>query len=498
MQRTGHYGLSDSPQFLVARGPPPHMFSLSHDNISLSPPAGHAHQSHHSHQHHLPHHFESQHLHFGGHQIHPSLQALQQIHQTQSPHASHVHRAQHSQHAQHPPHPLAQLQQVSQQSAPHTPASHQDVSQHQLQQVHQQQQQEEQHKQHLREQQQAQEQQHAQEQMVQQLGLGDPDSPDAASPIASRPSPTNYSKLLMSAQQDDEGLEEDRGGSGGNRWPRAETLALIQIRSDLDSSFRDSGVKGPLWEDVSRKLAEMGYNRSGKKCKEKFENIHKYYKKSKDGRAGRQDGKSYRFFAQLDALFGGQQTSTQVDTDTAAAVLLIGNAPPLGISPTDQDLNASVQRPLEISTGITVSRSSGDDNDDDDGPGSGLRDNQQMTKNRKRKLMEDGKTGTHKLQFFETLMKNMIDKQEAMQRKLLETMERIEQDRQAKQESWRRQEMARWQREHALRAHEHALTTARDGALISFLQKVTAHNVQIPKFNTPPQVVIPPTRESEE
>lgn len=242
----------------------------------------------------------------------------------------------------------------------------------------------------------------------------------------------------------------------------------------------------------------MGYNRSGKKCKEKFENIHKYYKKSKDGRAGRQDGKSYRFFAQLDALFGGQQTSTQVDTDTAAAVLLIGNAPPLGISPTDQDLNASVQRPLEISTGITVSRSSGDDNDDDDGPGSGLRDNQQMTKNRKRKLMEDGKTGTHKLQFFETLMKNMIDKQEAMQRKLLETMERIEQDRQAKQESWRRQEMARWQREHALRAHEHALTTARDGALISFLQKVTAHNVQIPKFNTPPQVVIPPTRESEE
>ena len=55
-----------------------------------------------------------------------------------------------------------------------------------------------------------------------------------------------------------------------------------------------------------------------------IENIHKYYKKSKDGRAGRQDGKSYRFFAQLDALFGGQQqTTTQVETDTAAAVAAI-------------------------------------------------------------------------------------------------------------------------------------------------------------------------------
>lgn len=52
----------------------------------------------------------------------------------------------------------------------------------------------------------------------------------------------------------------------------------------------------------------MGYQRNAKKCKEKFENVHKYYKKTKDGRAGRQDGKSYRFFSQLEALYGGQQT----------------------------------------------------------------------------------------------------------------------------------------------------------------------------------------------
>lgn len=357
------------------------------------------------------------------------------------------------------------------------------------------QQQEEQHKQLVREQQQAQEQQHAQEQMVQQLGLGDPDSPDAPSPIASRPSPTNYSKLLLSAQQDDEGLEEERGNSGGNRWPRAETLALIQIRSDLDANFRDSGVKGPLWEDVSRKLAEMGYNRSGKKCKEKFENIHKYYKKSKDGRAGRQDGKSYRFFAQLDALFGGQQTSTQVETDTAAAVLLIGNAPPLGISPTDQDLNVSVQRASEVSTGVTVSKSS---DDDYDGPGSGLRDNQDKKKNRKRKQIESVKFGTPKLDFFETLMKNMIDKQEAMQMRFLEMIEKMEQDRQAKEDAWRRQEVARWQREHDLRAQENAIAAARDSALISFLQKVTGQNIQLSNFSTPLPTGIPPTRESEE
>lgn len=53
--------------------------------------------------------------------------------------------------------------------------------------------------------------------------------------------------------------EEDRGrgeegdrGSAGNRWPRQETLALLKIRSDMDVTFRDSSLKGPLWEEVSR------------------------------------------------------------------------------------------------------------------------------------------------------------------------------------------------------------------------------------------------------
>jgi len=39
---------------------------------------------------------------------------------------------------------------------------------------------------------------------------------------------------------------------GGNRWPRQETLALLKIRSDMDTVFRDSSLKGPLWEEVSR------------------------------------------------------------------------------------------------------------------------------------------------------------------------------------------------------------------------------------------------------
>lgn len=49
------------------------------------------------------------------------------------------------------------------------------------------------------------------------------------------------------------GDEGDKINSiGGNRWPRQETLALLKIRFDMDAVFRDSSLKGPLWEEVSR------------------------------------------------------------------------------------------------------------------------------------------------------------------------------------------------------------------------------------------------------
>ena len=52
----------------------------------------------------------------------------------------------------------------------------------------------------------------------------------------------------------------------------------------------------------------MGYKRSAKKCREKFENVDKYYKRTKDGRAGRGDGKAYRFFSELEALHGASSS----------------------------------------------------------------------------------------------------------------------------------------------------------------------------------------------
>lgn len=81
---------------------------------------------------------------------------------------------------------------------------------------------------------------------------------EAASPISSRPPVgANFDELGSSAGgfPDEDALVGDdveRGATSGNRWPRQETLALLKIRSDMDATFKEATLKGPLWEDVSR------------------------------------------------------------------------------------------------------------------------------------------------------------------------------------------------------------------------------------------------------
>lgn len=58
------------------------------------------------------------------------------------------------------------------------------------------------------------------------------------------------------SSEEDKGIRSDEGGErntrGGKRWPRQETLALLKIRLDMDEVFRESSLKAPLWEQVSR------------------------------------------------------------------------------------------------------------------------------------------------------------------------------------------------------------------------------------------------------
>ncbi|CAI9754418.1 unnamed protein product [Fraxinus pennsylvanica] len=300
-------------------------------------------------------------------------------------------------------------------------------------------------------------------------------------------------------EEDKLGTEEgDRsGGGGGNRWPRQETLALLKIRSDMDVAFRDSSLKGPLWEEVSRKMAELGHQRNPKKCKEKFENVYKYHKRTKEGRSSKPDGKTYKFFDQLQALEHNPPPLLAPPPQVAAVPPPLGTAnPPIAanvspISTVPQGTNTPTNfsfpplqppamnttnppqtqtfppsRPNISASHLSISTSSSTSSDEDI----------QRRHKRKRKWMD----------YFERLMKDVIGKQEELQKKFLETLEKRERDRISREEAWRVEEMAKMNKEHELLVQERSIAAAKDSAVIAFLQKISGQqNLQIPTVQVP-------------
>ncbi|CAK9156802.1 unnamed protein product [Ilex paraguariensis] len=87
------------------------------------------------------------------------------------------------------------------------------------------------------------------------------------------------------------------------RWPKSEVQALITVRTALDHKFL-KGPKCSVWEEVAAGLSNMGYSRTAKKCKEKWENINKYYKRTMENGKKRPDsGKLCSYFHELDVLY---------------------------------------------------------------------------------------------------------------------------------------------------------------------------------------------------
>ncbi|XP_047981118.1 trihelix transcription factor DF1-like [Salvia hispanica] len=273
------------------------------------------------------------------------------------------------------------------------------------------------------------------------------------------------------------GVDENERIGGGNRWPRQETVALLKIRSDMDVSFRDASLKGPLWEEVSRKMAELGFQRSAKKCKEKFENVFKYHKRTKDGRASKQDAKAYRFFDQLEALENTSPNNHHFSNPPpppSAAMLTVPSASPTPLSVVPPQ-NISIANPINSSQfqlpmwNNSMSSSTSSDEDI------------QQRRGRKRKWKD----------YLEKMMAEVVQKQEDLQKKFLEALEKRERDRIAREEAWRVQEMARLNRERDLLIQERSAAAAKDAAVISFLKKVSGQaDLQIP--TTPPPPPPPP------
>lgn len=64
-------------------------------------------------------------------------------------------------------------------------------------------------------------------------------------------------------------------------WVQDETRSLIIYRRDMDGLFNTSKSNKHLWEQISAKMREKGFDRSPTMCTDKWRNLLKEYKKAK-------------------------------------------------------------------------------------------------------------------------------------------------------------------------------------------------------------------------
>lgn len=195
---------------------------------------------------------------------------------------------------------------------------------------------------------------------------------------------------------------------------------------------------------------EYGYiQRSGKKCREKFENLYKYYKKTKEGKAGRQDGKHYRYFRQLEALYG--KTSNTISSSTF------------------HHYNQEAHEDPKLSDNLYDSSDSDSTNSSDDDE-----NDDSKRKNKKRgKRSWKGKIRD----FMDIQMRKLMEKQELWLEKMMKTIEDKEQERILREEEWRKKEAIRIEKQQKFWANERAWIEARDAVLIDTLHKLNGEEV---------------------
>ncbi|CAN6452379.1 unnamed protein product [Victoria cruziana] len=286
----------------------------------------------------------------------------------------------------------------------------------------------------------------------------------------------NLMRFMGSSSSPSEKVEEREGVGGGggdggsSRWPRHETLTLLELRAQMDSKFREATQKGPLWEELSREMAEgYGYHRSGKKCREKFENLYKYYKKTKLGRTGRQDGKHYRFYAQLEALCGGEGRTTNNSSSITPNVNSSTNSlfdqefhnGRRGKKILEEKTKADSPSISESDMGMASSDSSEEDLDIEKG-----------NKMKKQKITEVKSWRKKMKAYIEKQMKVFMERQEEWFDRIVKTLDRREEERLATEEAWRKQENERLQVEHQFWVKERAWMQARDSTFMEALRKV--------------------------
>ncbi|KAL6998432.1 Trihelix transcription factor GT-3b [Sarracenia purpurea var. burkii] len=245
------------------------------------------------------------------------------------------------------------------------------------------------------------------------------------------------------------------------QWSLQETRDFLMIRAELDPTFMETKRNKLLWEVISSKMKEKGYNRSAEQCKCKWKNLVTRYKgcETMEAEGMRQQ---FPFYNELQTIFTARmQRMLWMEAEGGAS------------GPTKKK-------------GVQLSSDDEDDNEESDGEKGG-------SSKKKRKVIlkssiNPGGSSSASINSLKEVLEDFMKQQMQMEMEWLKAYEAREEERRVKEMEWRQTMEAleterimmerRWrEKEEQRRVREEARAEKRDALINALLNKLRREDI---------------------
>ncbi|XP_057799766.1 trihelix transcription factor GTL1-like [Salvia miltiorrhiza] len=265
----------------------------------------------------------------------------------------------------------------------------------------------------------------------------------AASPSPSAYFPLNFKLGLNEIRSRNDAAAAGGGGGGGGGDALLRGSEQYELPEARQSSL--GMLHSPFWEPLPAEVSN-----------ENSEIVDRHELRQRETPTTCLDAKSRVHFSELEAIYKrlGNAETTQTAPNSAAAA---------AAAPLPQPVTASLPSAEEEPSGTFAKK----------------------TKRRKKRTANPICGGDPQLigpmaEFFENLVKQVMDHQENLQKKFTEVIDRLSEERRAREDARRNQELANSEREAAARAHEKAMAKSREAMIVSYLEKITGQRINLP------------------
>ncbi|KAI4353366.1 hypothetical protein L6164_002324 [Bauhinia variegata] len=267
-------------------------------------------------------------------------------------------------------------------------------------------------------------------------------------------------QLHLHQQQHQQQLQQQHSTSinvdVGDRFPQwsiQETKEFLMIRAELDQTFMETKRNKQLWEVISNRMKEKGYNRSAEQCKCKWKNLVTRYKgyETMDQEAMRQQ---FPFYTEFQTIFAARM---------------------------QRMLWAEAEGTGSKKKAVHLSSEEEDDNEDSEG--------EKGTSRKKKKgkvgggASGSGSSGAGAINNLKEILEDFMRQQMQIEAQWMEAFEARENERRLKELEWRQAMEAmenerimmeqRWrEREEQRRIREEARAEKRDALITALLNKI--------------------------